>query len=132
MFNIKPQDNEPDPFLVNRDYLNGILLDYHTNVFSNVDYKPSFLDRIKNVSHTTAQVTSDFIKDLWDKMYQFFKKPETKLAALFSYWATEAFITAMAVYAFMSLGMWPAAAFSFAIFIYLTYATFGVIGEVKS
>ena len=132
MFNIKPQNNDPQDNISN-NYLDGILLDYpNTGMSINFDYKPSFIDRIKTIPYTTAQVTKDFIKDLWDKLYAFLSKPETKLSALFSYWATEALVTVMAVYAFLTLGMATAAAFSLAIFIYLTYATFGVMNEVRS
>lgn len=102
-------------------------------IFKENDYtSSSFFSRIKSTPHTVAVATKDFIKDLYKKIYDFFNKPETKLAALFSYWATEAVVTLASMYAFLTLGMWPAAGFSFAIFAYLTYATFGVIGEVKS
>jgi hypothetical protein len=65
------------------------------------------------------------------KTKEFFAKPEVKVGSLVAYWATETLVTALGIYAFASMGMYVPAVFSFAILIYLTYATFGVINEVK-
>jgi hypothetical protein len=64
------------------------------------------------------------------KVSHFFSKPETKISALVSYWAVEATITAFGVYAFIKLGMFTPVFISLLLLAYITYATFGVIGEV--
>jgi hypothetical protein len=75
--------------------------------------------------------TKDFINDSTKKVYSFFKRPETKIASLVSYWAVEATFTLFAFYSFVKLGMIGTAALSVLLFAYITYATFGVIGEVR-
>ena len=65
------------------------------------------------------------------KTKEFFARPEVKVGSLISYWATEALISALGIYAFISMNMFVPALFTLAIFVYLTYATFGVINEVK-
>lgn len=63
------------------------------------------------------------------KVVEFFQRPETKIASLISYWAVEAVISAMAIYAFMTLSMYGSAFAMLIMLAYLSYATFGVVGE---
>lgn len=72
----------------------------------------------------------DFTISSSRKVSGFFSKPETKISALVSYWAVEATITAFGIYAFIKLGMFTPVVMSLLLLAYITYATFGVIGEV--
>lgn len=80
----------------------------------------TFFTKSKNLTFLTFKKTKDF-----------FAKPEVKVGSLLSYWATEALISALGIYAFISLAMYVPAMLTLLIFAYLTYATFGVINEVK-
>ena len=80
----------------------------------------SFFSRTKELVSSGASRTKEFLA-----------KPETKVASLVSYWAVETLVTALGIYAFLSLGMYAPAVVSACILGYLTYATFGVIAEVK-
>lgn len=108
----------------------------------------SFFDRItlhnldmhSDIAYVVPQYVSDdtiftksknLTKLTFNKTKNFFAKPEVKVGSLISYWATETLVTALGIYAFISMGMYVPAAFSVLILAYLTYATFGVINEVK-
>jgi hypothetical protein len=72
----------------------------------------------------------DFTLSSGRKINNFFARPETKISALVSYWAVEATITAFGLYAFIKLGMATPVIISLLLLAYITYATFGVIGEI--
>jgi len=78
----------------------------------------SFISKIKSFSGDAVKKTVDFLK-----------KPETKIASLVGYWASEMVITVLAVYAFIVLSMYGAAAMMAFMMAFLSYSTFGVIGE---
>jgi hypothetical protein len=79
-------------------------------------------DILNKVKNTT--------KDYSSKLYKFVQKPETKIASLMSYWAVETVFSVAAIYAFVTLGMYGSAVAMLLLLAYLSYATFGVIGEV--
>jgi hypothetical protein len=74
--------------------------------------------------------SKSFIFNSGKKVVDFLKQPETKIASLVSYWAVEVTITSFAMYAFIKLGMIGTAFMSLLLLAYITYATFGVIGEI--
>lgn len=78
----------------------------------------TFTGKIKNISIKTKNKTLNFLK-----------KPETKIASLVGYWAAETVFTVAAIYAFLTLHLYIPAATALFLIAYLTYATFGVIGE---
>jgi len=82
--------------------------------------RQDFVNKFKN---TTKLYSS--------KAINFLKKPETKVASLISYWAVETVVSTAAIYAFVMLHMYGSAFAMLILLAYLTYATFGVIGEVS-
>lgn len=83
-------------------------------------YQPptNFTGKIKNITVKAK-----------NKTVNFFSKPETKIASLIGYWAGEMVFTVIAIYAFLTLHMYLPAVTALFLVAYLTYATFGVIGE---
>ena len=98
-------------------YVNSLDL-YDRNPYNHI-VQDNLRSKIKSVTFNSAKTVKDF-----------FSKTETKVSALVSYWAVEATITAFGVYAFLKLGMITPVILSLLLLAYITYATFGVIGEV--
>lgn len=61
------------------------------------------------------------------KIKNFFGKTETKAATLVAYWAADAFVASIVLFTTTSL---PIFAFTSALLLLHTYATFSVIGEI--
>jgi hypothetical protein len=113
----------PAPYASFFDRLKMHELDINTSVVNSYNYDTtddSLFTKSKKFSRISLTKTKEF-----------FAKPEVKVGSLISYWATETLVSALGIYAFISMSMYIPAALTFAILIYLTYATFGVINEVK-
>lgn len=86
------------------------------------------LDLYQQPVNFTAKIKNFTVKTK-DKTVKFFSKPEVKIASLIGYWAGEMVFTFVAIYAFLTLHLYIPAATALFLVAYLTYATFGVIGE---
>jgi hypothetical protein len=94
--------------------------------FTSNDLVPVIHSKRQDILNKVKNTTKDYSS----KLYKFVQKPETKIASLMSYWAVETVFSVAAIYAFVALGMYGSAVAMLLLLAYLSYATFGVIGEV--
>lgn len=101
----------------------------YTTIIDN--YYTPYLDKYYSYSYSASRLDriKDFTFKTKDKLVDFFNKPETKIAALVSYWAIETVFTVAAIYAFLTLHLYLPAITALFLIAYLSYATFGVVGE---